>query len=171
MYLKCPKCGENGFERVGRKWWMRFIPQSRLFSCYLCNYSSIQVSERQPGTEAIESTIDTDDLHVRASGVTYGPASLQDVQSWAAAGRLQGDHTISSDGLHWRPAKTISELGLTWEIAPAGKLGTYILSPTAVRELANEDAIPADTTVTDLTTGKTLPLSKAIEPETSRSNQ
>jgi hypothetical protein len=54
MFTKCPKCGENGFERVKRKWWMYFIPQSHLFRCYLCNYSTMDSLGRHPSTDPLQ---------------------------------------------------------------------------------------------------------------------
>jgi len=163
MYMRCPKCGENGFERVERKWWMRFMPQSRFFRCYLCNYATIDLLGRHPSTGPRQPAGAIRDLYVRANDVTYGPTSLEEVHSWAAGGRLHGDHEISSDGNLWKPAKTAPELGLTWEVNTAIKSGPHVLNPAAVRELARDGAIPEDATVTDLTTGKTMPLAEALK--------
>ena len=39
VYLQCPACGNESFERIPRKLWMRLIPSSRYFSCYLCSHT------------------------------------------------------------------------------------------------------------------------------------
>jgi hypothetical protein len=69
MFTKCPKCGENGFERVKRKWWMYFIPQSRLFRCYQCNYSTIDSLGRHPRTAPLQPAGVPRDLVVGANDV------------------------------------------------------------------------------------------------------
>ena len=162
MYLRCPKCGESGFERVSRKWWMRLVPGSCFFKCYLCGHPVLFGFGRTPSVTPTKPTRDSDKRYVKVDGVVYGPASLQDVQSWAEGGRLHGDHQLSPDGTAWKPAKTIPRLDLTWEVrTPEGD--SLILNPTAIRKLDREGAIPHNARVTDLTPGKTMSFIAARE--------
>ena len=138
--------------------------QTECFRCYLCKHSILYCFGRRPTQEPRRGTPDTPgQFQINADGTIYQAASLKELQAWAEAGRLHGAYLVSSDGKKWRSAHTIPELGFTWEATVEGSSRAFLLNPKAVLDLALSDAIPENATITDTKTGKTMPLSEAID--------
>ena len=162
MYTQCPKCKNNGLERVGRKWWMRVIPKSRYFKCYLCGHTRFCGWGAKSATHVTANDAANSRFYVEGDDVIYGPAALKDLQTWARNGRLSGEHRISADKREWKGANTLAELGLTWRLDFGNDSTAVLLHPQAVHELCQTIDIPKNATMTDITTGKTTALADAL---------
>jgi chromosome segregation ATPase len=94
--------------------------------------------------------------HIRdADHAEYGPASMSELQEWAAECRIDPSHQISSDGTYWISTPDLTALGMDWvvDLADGTTFGPFHLQAT--RHLVETGAISREQKVRNVRTRET----------------
>jgi len=98
----------------------------------------------------------------KSDGSVFGPAGVDALREWAAAGRVDATDWVSTDRSRWRPAADIPEFELNWslELESGERQGPFHLN--ALDGFVRDGRLPVDAAVTHLLSGETLPLADAL---------
>lgn len=79
----------------------------------------------------------------KADGGIYGPATLSDIRQWAADGRIAPEDDLSEDQASWRPAPSIPEMEMNYEVILEDGSRYGPVHVMALRELMLDGSISA----------------------------
>ena len=98
----------------------------------------------------------------KRDGQVYGPVTPEDLQQWAAAGRIAADDEVSNDETNWRRAAEVAELGLDWmvETSTGALYGPFNL--LALGDLIRDGSVPAAAPIIHRVTGERHVLHEAM---------
>lgn len=95
-------------------------------------------------------------------GETYGPVEMDELQHWAAEGRIAPQDKLSQDNKHWAAAPDAAELGMDW-IASMPDQPTYgPLHLRAFLDLIADGVLAADSRIQHRKSGKIVVLGDAL---------
>ncbi len=95
-------------------------------------------------------------------GETYGPVEMDELQHWAAEGRIAPQDKLSQDNKHWAAAPDAAELGMDW-IASMPDQPTYgPLHLRAFLDLIADGFLAADSRIQHRKSGKIVVLGDAL---------
>ncbi len=83
----------------------------------------------------------------KTDGTTYGPVSLEELQQWAADGRVQPDDFVSGPEPGWKSAPSVPALFMEWTVELGAGQSAGPLHPLALLSLVRDGSLPGDVTV------------------------
>lgn len=125
-----------------------------------------ELESRAAARKALLAVLDNRAYMVRSDTETrFGPASLLELEAWAADCRLGPDHEVSADGHVWIKATDLPGVGLDWtvDLVDGSQLGPVHLA--AIAGLIQDGAVGHDAEIVNVRNGRRGTYTSLVEED------